>query len=53
MRAVSTLRRSWPHAKYALAWFVAGVGWDLQSRVLDGVLDRWFAASPWLAWLVQ
>lgn len=37
--------------KFAAAWFCAGVGLDLQSRLLDGVLDPFFRSVHWLAWL--
>lgn len=39
--------------RLTLAWFAAGVGWDLQGRVLDHFLDKWFAAVTWLTWLTN
>lgn len=31
----------------------AGVGFEVQSRVVDHFLDAWFASVPALAWLAQ
>lgn len=36
-----------------LAWFAAGLGWDLQGRLIDGLLDPLLHQVTWLAWLAN
>lgn len=40
-------------ARLATAWFAAGAGWDLQSRMLDHFIDSFIQGHAWLAWLGQ
>lgn len=40
-------------SRAGLLWFCAGVGWDLQGRVMDHVFDAWFEHVTWLSWMVQ
>jgi hypothetical protein len=40
-------------ARDAFLALCAGAGIDLQMRVMDHFLDRWFSAVSWLSWLVQ
>lgn len=38
-------------ARQAFLWFCAGLGLDLQGRLLDHVLDKLATAVTWLSFL--